>query len=74
MLSPAEAYCQLAMGSVGLSATRSLHSDTRGVTYVEYVTLISFVTIIGALAVVAVGVPLLHTFRYAQLILAMPLP
>lgn len=53
---------------------RSLFGDTRGVTYVEYITLVLLVTMIGAFAVTAVGVPLLKTFRYAQLILAMPFP
>lgn len=52
----------------------SLVRDTGGVTYVEYIVVVGFVTLVGAAAVVAVGVPLLKTFRYAQLVLAMPLP
>lgn len=52
----------------------SLLRDTGGATFVEYVALVAFVTLIGAAAIVAVGVPLLKTFRYAQLVLAMPIP
>lgn len=53
---------------------RRLVTDTRGVAYVEYVTLLALVTVIGAVAVFSVGLPLLSTFRYAQAILALPIP
>ena len=53
---------------------RRLVTETRGVAYVEYVTLLALVTVIGAVAVLSVGLPLLQTFRYAQAILAMPVP
>ncbi len=52
----------------------SLIRDTRAVAFTEYVTLLSLVTLGGALAVYALGSPLLHTFRFAQLIVAMPVP
>lgn len=53
---------------------RRLTGDTRGVAYVEYVTLLVLVTLTGAVAVFSVGLPLLQTFRYAQAVLAMPIP
>lgn len=53
---------------------RRLAGDTRGVAYVEYVTLLVLVTLTGAVAVFSVGLPLLQTFRYAQAVLAMPIP
>ncbi len=53
---------------------RRLTEDTRGVAYVEYVTLLALVTVIGSAAVYSVGLPLLQNFRYAQAILAMPIP
>ena len=52
----------------------SLIRDTRAVVFTEYVALLSLVTLGGALAIYAVGSPLLHTFRFAQLIVAMPIP
>lgn len=53
---------------------RNLIGETGGVAYVEYVTLLALVTVIGSVAVYSVGLPLLQTFRYAQAILAMPVP
>ena len=52
----------------------SLLRETRGVAYVEYVTLLLLVTIGGAVAIFSLGVPLLQTFRYAQVVIAMPIP
>jgi Flp pilus assembly pilin Flp len=53
---------------------RSLLRDTRGASYVEYVTLVSLVTIAGAAAVGGLGVPMLRLFRYVQMMLALPIP
>jgi hypothetical protein len=47
---------------------------TKGVAYVEYVTLLALVTVVGAVAVFGLGAPLLSTYRYAQLILSIPIP
>jgi Flp pilus assembly pilin Flp len=52
----------------------SLLRDIRGAVYVEYVTLLGLVTVGGSVAVYSLGLPLLQTFRYAQVIIAMPLP
>ena len=49
-------------------------SGTRGVVFVEYVALLLLVTIIGAGAVVTLGIPLVNLFRYQQLILSLPIP
>jgi hypothetical protein len=57
-----------------LAEGRSLIEDTGGVAYVEYVTLLVLVTLVGSVAVAAVGVPMLRTFQFAQLMLSMPLP
>lgn len=49
-------------------------TGTRGVVFVEYVALLLLVTIIGAGAVVSLGIPLVNLFRYQQLILSLPIP
>ena len=55
-------------------SARDFARDTRGVTYVEYVVLLCLVTLVGAVAVSALGYPLIQTYRYAQLVLAAPIP
>ena len=47
---------------------------TRGVVFVEYVALLLLVTVIGAGAVAALGIPLVNLFRYQQLVLSLPIP
>jgi hypothetical protein len=49
-------------------------ADTRGVVFVEYVALVSLVTIMGAAAVLSLGLPLVHLFRYQQMIISLPIP
>ena len=56
------------------TAKKSLLTDVSGVAMVEYVTLLCLVTIIGAVAVAALGVPLIQLFRFAQTVLALPIP
>ena len=56
------------------TAHRTLVRDQRGVTYVEYVILLCLVTVVGAVAVSALGYPLIQTYRYAQLVLGAPIP
>lgn len=46
----------------------------KGVVFVEYVALLCLVTVLGAVAVVGLGVPLLTLYRYAQMILSLPIP
>jgi hypothetical protein len=49
-------------------------AGTRGAVFVEYVALLLLVTVIGAGAVAALGIPLVNLFRYQQLILSLPIP
>jgi hypothetical protein len=53
---------------------RSIAGDTRGATHVEYVTVVVLVTLTGALAIAALGPSLLATFRFAELLVAAPVP
>jgi Flp pilus assembly pilin Flp len=52
----------------------SLIEDTSGVAFAEYTILLGLVTVIGAVAVFSVGLPLYQTFRFAQLLVALPIP
>ena len=52
----------------------SLAEDRRGAVYLEYVALLTMVTLLAAAAVAALGIPLLRLFRFAELVLASPLP
>ena len=52
----------------------SLVRSVSGVVFVEYVALLLLVTVTGAISVVALGVPLLRLYRYAQMILSLPVP
>jgi hypothetical protein len=51
-----------------------LARSKRGVVFVEYVALLCLVTVLGSVAVVGLGVPLLTLYRYAQMILSLPIP
>lgn len=53
---------------------KELASSTSGVVFVEYVALLTLVTVIGAVAVVGLGVPLLKLYRFAQMVLSLPIP
>lgn len=55
-------------------AVETLRADERGIATVEYVTLLVLVTLGGAGAVLALGVPFVKMFRFQQLILALPFP
>jgi hypothetical protein len=49
-------------------------TGTKGVVFVEYVALLLLVTIIGAAAVLSLGVPLMTLFRYQWIVLSLPIP
>ena len=51
-----------------------LVAQTGGVVFTEYVALLLLVTVVGAVAVVGLGIPLLKLYRYAQMILSLPIP
>ena len=53
---------------------QGLVADEGGVAYVEYVMVLALVTILGTVAVYSVGLPLFQTYRYAQLLIALPIP
>jgi hypothetical protein len=55
------------------SATALVRSRS-GVVFVEYVALLTLVTVVGAVAVVGLGVPLLKLYRFAQMVLSLPIP
>jgi hypothetical protein len=52
----------------------ALARSVEGVVFVEYVALLTLVTVIGAVAVVGLGVPLLKLYRFAQMVLSLPIP
>ena len=56
------------------SSSKELLSSTSGVVFVEYVALLTLVTVIGAVAVVGLGIPLLKLYRFAQMVLSLPIP
>jgi hypothetical protein len=51
-----------------------LLSDRRGAAYVEYLALLTLVTVIGSAATAALGLPLLRMFRYAETLIVLPIP
>lgn len=53
---------------------RVLAKSTKGVVFVEYVALLTLVTVTGAVAVVGLGVPLMRLYRFAQVMVALPIP
>ncbi len=53
---------------------RALLASASGVVFVEYVALLLLVTVIGAVAVVSLGVPLLKLYRFTQMVLSLPIP
>lgn len=55
------------------SAKKLLRSAS-GVVFVEYVALMTLVTLIGAISTFTLGVPLLKMYRFAQMIISLPMP
>ena len=53
---------------------KTLASSQSGVVFVEYVALLTLVTVIGSVSVVGLGIPLLRLFRFAQMVLSLPIP
>ncbi|NOY90421.1 MAG: hypothetical protein GXP55_04355 [Deltaproteobacteria bacterium] len=53
---------------------QALLRDEDGAVYVEYIVLTLFVGIGFSAAVMAIGVPLLESFRMTQIFLAVPIP
>ena len=53
---------------------RDLYLDDRGVASVEYLVVLTLVALVGSAAVLALGIPLVRAFRFAQLFIALPFP
>lgn len=53
---------------------RTLATDARGAIFVEYISLVVLVTLIAALAIAALGVPLIHQYELSKLLLTAPIP
>jgi len=53
---------------------QDLRKDTSGVVYVEYIIVLTTVTLLGAVTVFSVGLPFYQTFRFTQLLVALPFP
>jgi Flp pilus assembly pilin Flp len=62
------------LGPVTNEATPHLLRDRRGAAYVEYLALLTLVTVIGSAATAALGLPLLRLFRYAETLIVLPFP
>jgi Flp pilus assembly pilin Flp len=58
----------------GLSRAKSLYSDTRGAVLVEYAVLVGAVAIAGSIALVTVGLALVHSFDFVRGVLLCPIP
>jgi len=54
--------------------TAELLTDNSGVIYVEYIVLVLLIGILVALALIAVGVPLLESFLMTQSFIGAPIP
>jgi hypothetical protein len=67
---PSRARC----GARPEGSAPSLLADTRGVVFLEYIALVATVAIVVSAAIVALGVPLLRQFRFAEAVLALPFP
>lgn len=48
--------------------------DDRGVAFAEYLVVLTAVSLVGSAAVLALGIPLVQAFRFAQLFIALPFP
>lgn len=55
-------------------SAKALVASSSGIVFVEYVALLLLVTVIGAVSVVSLGVPLLKLYRFTQMILSLPIP
>ena len=64
----------MSVRSVSERTSHSLWCDRRGAVYVEYLALLTLVTLIGSAATAALGIPLLRLFRYAEMIIVLPIP
>ena len=62
------------IASVEKRANEDLRADERGAAYVEYLVVATLVTIVGAAAVITLGVPLYGLYRYVEMTILLPVP
>jgi Flp pilus assembly pilin Flp len=55
-------------------AMQSIARDTNGAVFVEYLTLLAVVTVVGGTAIAGLGLPLLRLYRYAEMLIVLPIP
>jgi len=53
---------------------KDLVTDTTAVAYTEYVIVLCLVTLIGAMAIAGVGIPLLSSYHYTRTLVVVPIP
>ncbi len=58
----------------GDSNEPGLIEDERGVVFVEYLTLATMVTIIGASAVFLLGLPMVRLYEWGSMMVTVPIP
>jgi len=51
-----------------------LDTDERGAVFAEYVAVLFLVSLVMAIAVASLGVPLFNLYRYTDLIIRLPIP
>lgn len=49
-------------------------ADTRGAVFAEYVVVLLLASLVVAISVAALGVPLLDLYLYAETLIALPIP
>jgi Flp pilus assembly pilin Flp len=55
-----------------ITSPATLTGSEQGTVAVEYLILVSFVGLVVASGIIALGLPLLHQYRYMQLVVATP--
>jgi hypothetical protein len=53
---------------------KSIVGDVGGAVYVEYLAILTAVTLAGGAALVGLGLPLLRLFRHAEMLIVLPVP
>ena len=56
------------------SACRQLPGDDQGLAYIEYLLILTLVSLSAIGALIALGVPLLNLFLYQQAVVLLPFP
>ena len=62
------------MGSRSRGCPLTLRSDERGAVFAEYAVVLICVSLIVALAVGALGIPLFNLYAFAEALIGLPIP